>query len=102
MYARISTFVGGVSDLDQGVVLARERIVPRLAKHHGFEGVTLIIEPAAGVALAISFWKSEEDLAASEEEERQLTEAAAQAFKVDVEIRSGEVAFSTFGLTHTG
>jgi hypothetical protein len=47
MFARISTFMGGVPDLDQGIVLARERIAPRLEKHHGFEGVMLIGERAA-------------------------------------------------------
>ena len=98
MFARVSMFTGGVRDLDQGVVLARERIVPRLEKHQGFEGVMLIVDRAEGVAFAITFWKSEEDLAASQEDDQHLTEMAAQAFGVPVEIRNCEVAFSTFGL----
>ena len=95
MFARVSMFTGGVRDLDQGVVLARERIVPRLEKHQGFEGVMLIVGRAEGVAFAITFWRSEEDLAANQA----LTEMAAQAFDVPVRIRNCEVAFSTFGLT---
>ena len=53
MFARVSMFTGGVRDLDQGVVLARERIVPRLENHQGFEGVMLIVDRAEGVAFAI-------------------------------------------------
>jgi hypothetical protein len=97
MFAKISTFKGGLQDLNQGVVLARERIVPRFEEHHGFEGVMLMVDRAEGVAFAISLWKSEEDLAASEEDVRQLDEAAAQAFDVQVEVRNCEVVFSTFG-----
>ena len=56
MFARVSMFTGGVRDLDQGVVLARERIVPRLEKHQGFEGVMLIVDRAGGR----EFWKGED------------------------------------------
>ena len=101
MFARVSTFTGGVQDLDQGIVLARERIVPRLEEHQGFKGLMLIVDRAAGVASAITFWESEEDLAASQEDNQQLTEQAAHAFEVQVEVRNYEVAFSTFGLTLT-
>ena len=101
MFARISTFRGRVADLDERVVVARQRIVPRLEEHHGFEGGMLIVDRVRGVAFAISFWKSEEDLAASQDDEQQLIEAEAQAFEVAVEIRNCEVAFSTPGLTLT-
>ena len=30
MFARVSTFMGGLENLDDGVVLLREAIVPRL------------------------------------------------------------------------
>jgi hypothetical protein len=61
----------------------------------------LIVDRAAEVASAITFWKSEEDLAASQKDAQQLTAMAAQAFEVQAEVRNYEVAFSTFGLTLT-
>ena len=70
MFARVSMFTGGVRDLDQGVVLVRERIVPRLEKHQAAQVVMLIVGRAEGVAFAITFWKSEEDLAASQEDDQ--------------------------------
>ena len=101
MFARISTFTGSLQDLDQGITLARERVVPTLEKHQGFKGLMLIVDRAAEVASAITFWKSEEDLAASQKDAQQLTAMAAQAFEVQAEVRNYEVAFSTFGLTLT-
>ena len=59
MFARISTFRGSLQDLDQGITLARERIVPTLEEHQGFKGLMLIVDRAAEVASAITFWKSE-------------------------------------------
>ena len=55
MFARVSTFTGGVQDLDQGIAVARERIVPTLEKHHGFKGTLLMVDRAAGSAFAITF-----------------------------------------------
>ena len=101
MFARINTFRGGLQELDQGVVLAREQVVPRLEQYQGFEGLTLLADRAGGVAFAITFWTSEEDLAASRKDAQQLIEQAANAFDVQVEVRDCEVAFSTFGSTRT-
>ena len=61
-------------------MVAREQIVPRLEQHHGFEGVMLMVGRAAGIGLAVSLWKDEEDLADSDNEERQLVKRAARAF----------------------
>lgn len=96
MFARVSTFTGSVSDLDQGVVWAREQIVPKLKEHHGFDGVVLAVDRPARVAFGITFWRTEEDLAASAEDDERMIKAAAQAFEVQVSIRTCEVPFSTF------
>jgi hypothetical protein len=85
-----------VSDLDQGVIWARAQIVPKLKEHDGFDGAVLIVDRPAQVAFGITFWRTEEDLAASAEDEEQIVNAAAQAFDVQVNIRGCEVPFSTF------
>jgi hypothetical protein len=96
MFARVTTFSGYVQDLDHAVVVAREQIVPRLEQHHGFEGVMLMVDPAAEIGLAISLWTDEEDLGDSDTEERQLMKGAARAFEVTADIRHCEVLYSTW------
>ena len=95
MFARVSTFMGGLENLDDGVVLLREAIVPRLEEEPGFDGVLLIADRGHGVAYAITFWKCEEDLAASKESGKKQAEMAAHMFDLRVEVGNCEVAFST-------
>ena len=97
MFARVTTFRGYLQDLDPAIVVAREQIVPRLEQHHGFEGVMLIVDRVGENGLAISLWKNEEDLADSDDEERQLMEGAARAFEVTADVRNGEVLYSSTG-----
>lgn len=97
MFARVTTFSGYVQDLDPAVVVAREQIVPRLEQQHGFEGAILMVDRAAKIGLAISFWKDEEDLAETDDEERQLMKVAARAFEVTADIRNCEILYSTLG-----
>jgi hypothetical protein len=77
--------------------MARERIVPRLEQHPGFAGLMIIVERARGVTIGITFWNTEDDLAASEEIERRLIGPVAQGFEASTDVRNCEVAFSTFG-----
>ena len=95
MFARVHTFMGGLENLDEGVVLLREAIVPRLKEQPGFDGVMLMADRDNGVAYAITFWKHEEDLAASKESGKKQAETAAQMFDLRVEVGNCEVAFST-------
>jgi hypothetical protein len=102
MFARVTTVRSHVQDLDPGIVFARDQLVPKLQHHQGFEGTMLMVDRTVPVALAITFWTSKEDLAASREDAQQLTEMAEQAFDVQVDVRECAVAFSTFaGLTST-
>jgi hypothetical protein len=97
MFARVTTFSGYLQDLDPAVVWARERIVPRLEQHHGFERAMLLVDRGAEVGLAISLWKDEKDLADSDSEERQLMKGAARAFEVTAHLRNCEVLYSKPG-----
>jgi heme-degrading monooxygenase HmoA len=95
VFARISTFKRSLENLDEGIVLLRESMLPRLQKQPGFDGVLVMADRANGVAYAITFWKSEEDLAASKESGKQFAETAAQLYDLQVEVGNCEVAFST-------
>jgi hypothetical protein len=96
MFARVTTVRSHVQDLDPGIVFARDQLVPKLQQYQGFEGTMLLADRTVGVAFAITFWTSEEDLAASQEDAQQLIAMAAQAFHVQVDVRECAVAFSTF------
>jgi heme-degrading monooxygenase HmoA len=99
MFARITTFGAHPTQLEPVLVVARERILRSLEELPGFAGIVLLAESAAGMAFAISFWKTEDDLAASETPERQLIEATAQAFEISAEVRNCEVSLAPFGST---
>jgi hypothetical protein len=102
MFARVTTFSGYLQDLDPAIVVARDHIVPSLEQHHGFEGGMLLVDRVAGTGLAISLWKDEEDLADSDNEERQLMKGAARAFEVSADIRNCEVVYSRPGAAPSG
>ena len=97
MFARVTIFSGYLRDLDPAVVVARERIVPKLEEHHGFEGAMLLVDRVAKIGLAISLWEDEEDLADSDNEERQLMTGAARAFEVTADDKNCEILYSTLG-----
>ena len=93
---RVNTVTGLVQALDPGVDFARQVLVPALQQYQGFEGAMLLADRTVGVAFAITFWTSKEDMAASREDAQQLVALAAQAFHVQVDVSECSVAFSTF------
>ena len=48
MFARISTFKRSLENLDEGIVLLRESILPRLDKQPGFDGVMVMAAAPTG------------------------------------------------------
>jgi heme-degrading monooxygenase HmoA len=65
MHARI-TSVAGASDIDRGLALLRDQVVPHLQQQKGFRGLSAAGERAAGVVTVLSLWDSQADLDASE------------------------------------
>jgi heme-degrading monooxygenase HmoA len=65
MHARVTT-VTGASDIDRGLALLRDEVVPQMQQQRGFRGLSAAGDLATGVFTVLSLWDSEEDLKASE------------------------------------
>lgn len=65
MHVRVTT-VTGASDVDGGLVVLRDQVVPEMRKQKGFGGLSASGDRAAGVITVLSAWESEADLVASE------------------------------------
>ena len=65
MHARVTT-VTGASDVDRGLALLRDHVVPQMKQQKGFRGLSVAGDRAAGVFTALSLWDSHADLQASE------------------------------------
>ena len=52
-------------DLDSALTLFRERVLPQLREHPGYEGVYVLTTPE-GKALIMSLWETEEDAAGAQ------------------------------------
>jgi heme-degrading monooxygenase HmoA len=65
MHARITT-VTGATNIDRGLALLRDQVVPQMQQQKGFRGLSASGDRAAGVITVLSLWDSQVDLEASE------------------------------------
>ena len=96
MFARLSTFTSSLERLDEGIELLRDNLLPEIEKQPGFDGAMLLAGVDAEIACAVTFWKSEEALAASAESGQRVAEMAAQQLDLEVQVTNCEVAFAKF------
>lgn len=85
MHARVSTFEGSrsmtESEVEEGVRLLREQVMPAAKQMEGFRGVLSLADRSSGKEITITFWESEEAMRASEEAANRLREQAAEALQ---------------------
>lgn len=67
MHARVSTIVGQPGQEDVGISDFKNAVVPWV-KEHGGRGGILLVDRAAGKAVALTLWSDEENMLQSEEE----------------------------------
>jgi heme-degrading monooxygenase HmoA len=65
MHARVTT-ITEASDIDGGLVLLRDQVVPQMQQQKGFRGLSAAGDRDAGVFTVLSLWDSQGDLEASE------------------------------------
>jgi hypothetical protein len=65
MHAHITT-VTGATDIDSGLALLRDQVVPQMQQQKGFRGLSASGDRTAGVVTVLSLWESPVDLEASE------------------------------------
>jgi heme-degrading monooxygenase HmoA len=86
MHARITT-VTRASDIDGGVVLLRDQVLPQMQQQKGFRGLSVAGDRAGGVVTVLSLWDSQADLEASERAANKARDDAVAVLggQVDVE-----------------
>ena len=78
MHARVSIIEAPTDRLEEGTKRIREEIAPALRQMSGCQGFITLIDRGSGKSLNITFWDTEEDMRASEEQANQLRQQAAE------------------------
>lgn len=88
MHTRVVTFTGA-KDIDAGVAMVRETVVPLLSEQRGYRGLTTSADREGGVFAVLSLWDTAED--------RDATETMLAKTRQDaVEIVGGTLSVETF------
>ena len=64
MFARVTSFEGAPERIDEGLRIYREEVGPWLRDASGFRGFIALIDREGETGIGISFWATEEDMAA--------------------------------------
>jgi heme-degrading monooxygenase HmoA len=98
MHARITTIEMDPNRIDDSVQQVETEDVPGFKKIDGFRGFTMFVDRAGGKAIGISYWDSEEQMKASEDEVKDSRRRAAETggAKSDPQVDRFEVALDTF------
>lgn len=98
MHARVTTIEMDPDRIDDSVQQVESKDVPEFKKIDGFRGFTMFVDRAGGKAIGISYWDSEEQMKASEDEVKDARTRAAETggAKGDPQVERFEVAIDTF------
>jgi quinol monooxygenase YgiN len=65
MHARVNTTEWNPDEVERGMRLTEERIIPSYQRQPGFRGYILLTEPGGERAMAITLWETKDDMDAS-------------------------------------
>jgi heme-degrading monooxygenase HmoA len=66
MHARITTIDGDPGRVDDALERVRSEVLPLLKEQEGWKGFTVMVDRSSGKMIGVSFFDSEETLAASD------------------------------------
>jgi heme-degrading monooxygenase HmoA len=67
MFARMTVLQVKLENIDDGIRLFRTSIIPEAKKQKGYRGACLLVDRATGQGRAVTFWRSERDAIANED-----------------------------------
>jgi heme-degrading monooxygenase HmoA len=79
MYARSTTIQADPQQMDAGIAVVRDEVMPALMTMPGFVGLSMLADRGSGRVIATSSWDSEESMHASESGVHDLRMRAAEA-----------------------
>lgn len=65
MHARVNATEWNPEEVDKGIRLTEETIIPSYQEQPGFRGYILLTEPGGTGAMAITLWETEADMESS-------------------------------------
>jgi heme-degrading monooxygenase HmoA len=77
--ARVSTFEGDASRIDEATKTSIENILPKAREMSGWKGVFSLADRASGTVILVTLWDSPESMQASEEQGEKLRSENAEA-----------------------
>jgi heme-degrading monooxygenase HmoA len=77
MYARASTMNGDPAKVDEAAKILESTLYAQLEQVDGFRAVVALAQRDTGKSLVVTFWDSEDAMAASEERANQMRSSAA-------------------------
>jgi heme-degrading monooxygenase HmoA len=93
VFARVLHVVGAPADIEAGVGVYREQILPWARDVTGFRGYVVLLDREGGRAMAMSLWESEEAMLAFEESGQRFRGMVAETSGMELgAIESYEVA----------
>lgn len=93
MHVRVVTFTGA-KDIEAGVSLVRDRVLPVLKAQKGYRGLTASADRDAGVFGVLSMWDTAEDRDATESTMAPIRQEAAELIGGDVTVETFELIAS--------
>ena len=94
MFARVTTLEGPPEQMDEPLRHVRERVLPRIQQHDGYNGFIALGDRQSGKVLGITLWESKQALRSTEEEANRLRAETAEAVgEAIVGVESYEVPF---------
>ena len=77
MWARLTRIPGLAPErIDEAVSMFEEQELPLLEQSEGFEGITVMVDPALGTVAAMSLWDTQQHMRDSEKHAHQAREQA--------------------------
>jgi len=72
MFGRSTQFTGDPANVDEGIRIYKEEVVPAVQGQPGFKGAISLSDRSSGKGISITFWETEEELRASESAANQV------------------------------
>ena len=77
MHARVTRFEGSPKEIDAGIKMIKETVIPSAKKLRGFKSGYWLVDRASGKGFSVTLFENEEALRASEDAAAQLRASAA-------------------------
>lgn len=77
MFARVTTFQGSPDQIEEGVRIFREQVIPWLRDASGFRGWIVLLDRRSNKSIGITFWTTEQAAADTDASGRSLRDEVA-------------------------